>query len=452
MNIEEMEKYLLRLIESKDLLTLQEEVSKLNEADLAEILEEFDARETLLVFRMLPKDLSIEVFSHMTSSQRKKLVASMTDKELDAITKELYFDDRIDFLEEMPATLVTRIIGNAPAEERKLINQFLQYPEYSAGSIMTIEYVALRPEMTVKEALDYIKKVGMNKETIYTCYVKDKYQKLLGFVSLRELVISDKDLIIEDIMLEDVVYVETLDDQEEVADKFVKYGYLALPVVDKEHRLCGIITFDDVMDVIEEEATEDFHRMAAIEPSDTSYLDESPINLAKNRLPWLLILMVSATFTGGIINKFNWIITDFLILTNFIPMITDTGGNTGSQSSTMVIRGLATGDVDTDDLLPVVKKEIQVGLLVGIPLGVLNFLRLYFLVKTGLSVALVVTLTVIITVVLSNLMGAFLPIIVKRLGADPALMASSFITTIVDSLVLVIYFGLAGFILYRFHV
>lgn len=450
MNIEEMEKYLRKLIDSKDLLTLQEEVSKLNEADLAEILEEFDDRETLLVFRMLPKDLSIDVFSHMTSSQQKKLVASMTDKELDAIIKELYFDDRIDFLEEMPASLVTRIIGNAPAEERKLINQFLQYPEYSAGSIMTIEYVALSPDMTVKKALEYIKEVGMSKETIYTCYVKDKYQKLLGFVSLRELVISDENLIVEDIMLEDVVFAETLDDQEEVADKFVKYGYLALPVVDKEHRLCGIITFDDVMDVIEEEATEDFHRMAAIEPSVSSYIDESTWNLAKHRIPWLLILMISATFTGGIINKYNWIITDFLILTNFIPMITDTGGNTGSQSSTMVIRGLATGDIELDDMFPVIFKEVKIGFIVGSTLAFVNFLRLIFLTQAPLPIAFVVTLTVIVTVILSNLMGAFLPIIVKKLGADPALMAGSVITTIVDSLVLIIYFGLAGLLLYRF--
>ncbi|MDO5714312.1 MAG: magnesium transporter [Tissierellia bacterium] len=450
MDLKQQEKYFRHLIDTKDLKNLQEEVSKMNEADLAEILEDFDERETLLIFRMLPKDLSIAVFTYMTPSQQRRLVSSITDEELQSILKDLYFDDRIDVLEEMPAGVVTKIIANAPAEERKLINEFLQYPEDSAGSIMTIEYVSLKPEMTVKEALDYIKENGMNKETIYTCYVQDKYKKLLGFVSLRELVTSDEDAIIEDIMLDDVIYVETLDDQEQVADQFIKYGYLALPVVDKEHRLCGIITVDDIMEVLEIETTEDFHRMAAIEPSEGEYMEETPWQLAKNRIPWLLILMLSATLTGGIINRYNWIISDFIILTTFIPMITDTGGNTGSQSSTVVIRGLATGEIELEDLLPVMWKETKVGVIAGAVLSLVNFLRLFFIVKTSLPIAILVSLTILVTVILSKLMGAFLPIVVKKLGADPALMASSLITTVIDSLVLVIYFNMAKLFLYTF--
>lgn len=450
MDLRQQEKYFRHLIKTKDFAGLQHEVSVMNEADLAELLEDFDERDTLLIFRMLPKDLSIAVFTYMTPAQQRKLVTSVTDEELESILNDLYFDDRIDILEEMPAGVVTKIIANAPAEERKLINEFLQYPEDSAGSIMTIEYMSFRPDMTVREALDSIKEEGMTKETIYTCYVQDKYKKLLGFVSLRDLVTTDEDAIIDDIMEDDVIFVETLDDQEDVADKFMKYGYLAMPVVDKEHRLTGIITVDDIMEVVELETTEDFHRMAAIEPSEGEYMEESPWSLAKNRIPWLLILMLSATLTGGIINRYNWIISDFLILTTFIPMITDTGGNTGSQSSTVVIRGLATGEIELDDLLPVMWKETQVGLIAGAVLSFVNFLRLYFLVKTGMPIAILVSLTILVTVVLSKMMGAFLPIIVKRLGADPALMASSLITTVIDSLVLVIYFNLAKAILYTF--
>lgn len=448
MDLKQQAKYLRHLLTSKDLRTLREEVKEMNAADLAEVLEDFDERETLLIFRMLPKDLSIEVFTYMIPSQQLRLVGSINDEELKRIMDDLYFDDLIDLLEEMPAGVVTKIIAQAPAEERKLINEFLQYPEYSAGSIMTIEYVDLSPSMTVREAVDYIKRIGMTKETIYTCYVKDKYQKLLGFVSLRDLVLADANDKIEDIMEEDVIFAETMDDQEDVADMFRKYGYLALPVVDREHRLCGIITVDDIMDVMEDEATEDFHRMAAMGPSERDYADETPWSLAKSRIPWLLILMISATLTGGIINHYDWIVSDFIILTSFIPMITGTGGNTGSQSSTMIIRGLATGEIELDDIFRVMWKEMQVGIIAGLFLGTVNFLRIYFLTNAPVLVALLVSLTILVTVILSKLMGAGLPILMKRLGADPALMASSFITTIIDSLVLVIYFNLAHMILY----
>lgn len=448
MDLIQQEKYFRHLLETKDLKSLRSEMLVLNEADLAEVLEDFDERDTLLMFRMLPKDFSIEVFTYMTPAQQRKLVGSVTEEELDSILQDLAFDDRIDVLEEMPAGVVTKILANTPPEERKLINEFLQYPEDSAGSIMTIEFVRLKPEMTVKEALAHIRETGMSQETVYTCYVRDKYKKLVGLVSLKDLVLADGYEKIEDIMEEDVIYVETTDDREDVGDSFLKYDVLALPVVDREHRLCGIITFDDIMDVMELETTEDFHRMAAMEPSEEDYMEETPWELAKHRIPWLLILMISATLTGGIIDRYNWIISDFLVLTTFIPMITDTGGNTGSQSSTVVIRGLATGEIQLRDLWPVVFKEMQVGIIAGAVLAFVNFIRLFFLVKTGFPIAFLVSLTIVVTVILSKVMGAFLPIIVKRLGQDPALMASSLITTIIDSLTLVIYFNLASWILY----
>ncbi|MDO5714313.1 MAG: magnesium transporter [Tissierellia bacterium] len=449
MNLKQQEKYFHHLLETKDLKTLKSEAKDMNEADLAEILEDFNSHDSLLIFRMLPKDLSIEVFTYMTPSQQIQLVQSVTDKELQELLDDLFLDDRVDLLEEMPAGLVTKFLSKAPAEERKLLNQFLQYPEDSAGSLMTIEYVSLEPEMTVKEAMAYIKENGMKKETIYTCYVVDERKKLLGFVSLRDLVIADPYEKIEDIMLEDVVFVETTEDQEEIGDMFTKYGYLAFPVVDREHRLCGIITFDDIMEVLEDEATEDFHRMAAINPSDEDYMDETPMDLAKNRIPWLLILMISATVTGSIIHHFDTLIGEFIILTSFIPMITGTGGNTGSQSSTMVIRGLATGEIEWEDMLPVMWKEMRVGLIAGTFLAIVNFLRLVFLTSTSFTVALTVSLTILCTVILSKLLGAFLPITMARLGLDPALMAASFITTIIDSVVLIIYFSIAGMILLR---
>lgn len=447
MDLKNKMNYFMSLIEGKDLKTLKEEVEVMNEADLAELLDEFEDREMLLIFRMLPKELSIDVFTYMSNSQQLRIVNSITETELNAIMKDLYFDDMIDLLEEMPAGIVTKILANSSHEERKLINEFLQYPVDSAGSLMTIEYVDLKPSMTVKEALHYIKTTGMNKETIYTCYVKDKYQKLLGFVSLRELVIADENAIIEDIMLDEVIYVETLDDQEDVADKFVKYGYIALPVVDKEHRLCGIITFDDIMDIVEMETTEDFHRMAAIEPSEEEYMEESVWGLTKNRLPWLLVLMISATITGGIINRYNWIIQHFIILTTFIPMITDTGGNAGSQSSTIVIRALATGEIQLDELLIVMWKECRVGMLAGGVLSAVNFLRLYFFTEADLTISLLVSFTLFTTVVLSKLLGATLPILAKKVKLDPAVMAGSVVTTIIDSLVLIIYFNIAARIL-----
>ena len=435
--------YFIELINSKNLKELKSTVGELNVVDIAEIIEDMDDKDMLLVFRMLPKEISAEVFSYMERYDQLRIVDSITDVELRSIIDELNFDDMIDVLEEMPANVVTKVLASTPANERKLINEFLRYPESSAGSIMTIEYVVLKPEMNVREALDQIKKIGMDKETIYTCYVENDYKTLIGFVSLRTLVVSDADKLIKDIMIDDVVSVNTLDDQEEVADKFVRYGYIAIPVVDGEHRLCGIITFDDIMSVVESEATEDFHKMAAIAPSEDEYLDQTPWQLAKNRLPWLLVLMISATLTGGIIDRYNYIIAQYLILSTFIPMMTDTGGNSGSQSSTTVIRALATGEIGLSDSLKVIAKELSVGVIAGAILSFVNFLRIVFVTRVQIKIALLVSFTMFLTVVLSKFLGATLPLLAKKVNIDPAIMASALITTIIDTVVLVIYFSLA---------
>ncbi len=435
--------YFTELINSKNLKELKSTIIDLNVVDIAEIIEDMDDKEMLLVFRMLPKEMSAEVFSYMERFDQLRIVNSITDIELASIIDELDFDDMIDVLEEMPANVVTKVLGNTPANERKLINEFLRYPEDSAGSIMTIEYVGLKPEMTVRESLEHIKKIGMDKETIYTCYVENEYKMLIGFVSLRTLVVSDENKLIKDIMVEDVISVNTLEDQEEVADKFVRYGYIALPVVDGEHRLCGIITFDDIMDIVESEATEDFHKMAAIAPSEDEYLDQNPWQLTKNRLPWLMVLMISATLTGGIIDRYNYIIAQYLILSTFIPMMTDTGGNSGSQSSTTVIRALATGEIGLSDSLKVMRKELTVGIIAGGILSFVNFLRIVFITKVQIKIAILVSITMFITVVLSKFLGAVLPLFAKKVNIDPAIMASALITTIIDTVVLVIYFSLA---------
>ncbi|MDO5301989.1 MAG: magnesium transporter [Tissierellia bacterium] len=444
---QEYREYFEKLIETKELKELKEVLEEINVVDLAEIIEDMEDKTMLMVFRLIPKLQGSEVFSYMETYNQLRIINSITDLELKGIIDELDFDDRIDIIDEMPANVVTKVLAQSTPEERKLINEFLRYPEDSAGSMMTIEYVRLKPEMTVQDAMEYIKKTGMDKETIYTCYVENEYKMLLGFVSLRTIVVSDADLFIRDIMEEDVMFVTTTDDRELVAEQFMKYGYIALPVVDLEHRLCGIITFDDIMDVVEEEATEDFHKMAAINPSDDEYLSQTPWQLAKNRIPWLLILMVSATLTSGIIDNFSYIISQYLILTMFIPMITDTGGNTGSQSSTIIIRAMATGEVTLSDVFRVMFKEMGVGLIVGLVLALVNFGRMMIFTDAGLVISGLVSFTVLITVVLSKLLGAALPMLAKRVHIDPAIMASALITTIIDSLVLVIYFLLAGWLL-----
>ena len=438
----------LELIQQKKYVELKKVLSEMNEVDIAEILDPLDKNTTLLVFRMLPKDLAVDVFAHFSSEQQRDIINAVTDKELEYILDELFFDDMIDLIEEMPANVVNKILKNSTHDERDLINQFLKYPEDSAGSIMTIEYVELRKTMTVKEALAHIKEVGLNRETIYTCYVTDKNRRLEGIVSLRTLVVSPEDEVLIDLMETDVIFVSTHDDQETVAGVFKKYGFLALPVVDAENRLTGIITVDDIMAVMEQEATEDFQRMAAMAPSEEAYLETSVFKLARHRINWLLILMISATFTGGIMAKYENVLQSVVVLSIFIPMLMDTGGNAGSQSSTLIIRGLATGEITLHDGWKVLWKEFRISLMVGITLAVVNFAKTMLYDKVGVLISLTVSLTLIVTVVSSKLVGGMLPILAKKLNIDPAIMAGPLITTIVDALSLMVYFTIASRILH----
>lgn len=437
------ERRLLELIEQKKYVDIKKELSEMNEVDIAELLDPLDPHTTLLLFRMLPKDLAVEVFSYFSSEQQMEIINSVTDKELEYIIAELFFDDMIDLIEEMPANIVKKILKSAKEDERKLINQFLKYPANSAGSIMTIEYVDLKKEMTVKEALKHIKETGISKETVYTCYVTDKKRVLEGIISLRSLVVADEDDKLEDIMEKEVIKVNTHDDQESVAAIFIKYGFIALPVVDNENRLIGIITFDDIMDVMEQEATEDFQLMAAMSPSEEAYLDTDVFTLAKQRLPWLLILMISATFTGRIMLKFENVLASVVILSTFIPMLMDTGGNSGSQSSTLIIRGLAVGEITTKDWLKVLWKEIRISTIVGTTLSAVNFARLIILERVELIIAVTVSITILITVIAAKIVGGTLPLIAKKLKLDPAIMAGPLITTIVDAICLILYFLIA---------
>lgn len=437
------EQKILELIEKKEYMELKKQLSEMIEVDIAEILDPLDPQTTLLIFRMLPKDMAVEVFSNFSSEQQRGIIDSITDVELVDIIDELFFDDMIDLLEEMPANLVNKILKHSTQEERTLINQFLKYPQDSAGSIMTIEYVDLQSHMTVKEAIEHIKEIGLTKETIYTTYVTDDNRKLKGIVSLRKLVVSDEDVLISDLMLEDFIYVHTHDDQETVANLFTRYGFLALPVVDKEDRLTGIITVDDIMDIVEQEATEDFQIMAAMSPSEEAYLNTKVLTLARQRIVWLLVLMISATITGRIMSNFSSALESVVILSIFIPMLMDTGGNSGSQSSTLIIRGLATGEIELRDWPKVLFKEFRVSILVGIILSALNFLRLILLEQVGITVALVVSITLIVTVVVAKLMGGMLPILAKSVKLDPAIMAGPLITTVVDAICLLVYFTVA---------
>ena len=442
------EQIIIQLIQQKKYVQLKRILSEMNEVDIAEIIDPLDANTTLLIFRILPKDLAVEVFAHFSIEQQRDIINSATDKELNYIMNELFFDDMIDLIEEMPANIVNKILINSTQEERKLINQFLKYPPDSAGSLMTIEYVELRKEMNVKEALSHLKEIGLNKETIYTCYVTDKDRTLEGIISLRKLVISDNEMLIKDLMQDEAIYVNTHDDQETVANVFIKYGFLALPVVDKELRLTGIITVDDIMDVMEQEATEDFQIMAAMSPSEDAYLDTNVFTLARHRIGWLLILMVSATFTGGIMSKFENVLQSVVVLATFIPMLMDTGGNSGSQSSTLIIRGLATGELTLQDGWKVLWKEFRISLMVGVALAGVNFIRILLFSAVGFWVAFTVSVTLIVTVVSAKIVGGMLPLLAKKMKIDPAIMAGPLITTIVDALSLIVYFSIASVVLH----
>ena len=438
-----MYKRIIELIEEKNFALLKKELKDMRAADVADVFDELDKKNTIIFFRILGKDLAAEVFSLLSTQQRKDIVNAMHETQLNEIIDELYFDDMIDFLEEMPANFVKRIVATSTDEERRLINQFLKYPEDSAGSLMTIEYVDLKKEMTIKEALAHIKKTGLDKETIYTCYVLDDKRKLEGIASLRRLVLFDENLLVSDIMDKDVISTQTLDDQEEIATIFKKYDLLTLPVVDKENRLVGIITIDDIVDVIEKENTEDFQRMAAMEPSEEEYLHSGIFSLARRRIPWLLVLMLSATMTEKIIGRFEDVLQTVALLAASIPMLMDTAGNAGSQSSTLVIRGIALGEIEMGDYFKVFGKELGVSLVVGLLLSTVNFLRMLLLTPAGFSISMTVSITLVMTVVMAKVIGGLLPIIAKKMKVDPAIMAGPLITTIVDALALIVYFNIA---------
>ena len=454
-NRKELEERIEQLTAEKRYAELKAELSEINPADLAGTLEELSDELQPLVFRLLPKEQAAETFAYLDNEVQESLIEAFNDKELKEVVDLMYLDDTVDMIEEMPAGVVKRILKYARPETRKMINEILQYPEDSAGSIMTIEYVALKKDMTVAEAFDKIRRTGMNKETIYTCYVTDSNRHLEGLVSVKDLLIADQQCRIDDIMETHVISVNTHEDQEEVARLFSKYDFLALPVLDKENRLVGIVTFDDAMDVLQEENTEDIEKMAALMPSDKPYLKTSAWEMWKNRIPWLLLLMISATFTGMIISGFEEKLAASVVLTSFIPMLMDTGGNSGGQSSVMIIRGLSLGEIKLSDLPRVIWKEVRVALLCGVSLAAVCFVKLMLVdrwllgtVGVTIPVALVVCGTLMITVLLAKAIGGTLPILAKRLGFDPAVMASPFITTIVDALSLLVYFRLAVWILH----
>lgn len=431
------------LLENKQYTRIRQALAELNEADIAALLEEMGKEDMLKVFRILPKDLAAEVFSYMDVDNEQFVITSLSDKDAGIIVDNLMADDAADLMDEMPANVVKKILANASPDTRRDINHLLRYPEDSAGSIMTVEYVDLKENLTVEEAIARIRKVGVDSETINICYVLDTRRKLIGTVSLRYLLLHESSEVIGDFMNENVISINTLMDQEEVADLFKKYDFTSMPVVDNENRLVGIITVDDIMDIIEEETTEDIEKMNAILPGDKPYMKTSVFETWKNRIPWLLLLMISATFTGRIITSFEDALSSCVVLTAFIPMLMDTGGNAGGQASATIIRGLSLNDIEFSDALKVIWKEIRVAVLCGLTLAACNFLKLMYLDRVGLMVSAVVCLTLVAAVVIAKVVGCTLPMAAKRIGFDPAVMASPFITTIVDALSLMIYFKFA---------
>ena len=422
-------------------------LNMLNEVDIAEYLETLDNEKMLVVFRLLPKDISAEVFSYMDNDLRTRIMEAMDDTEAMRLIDDMFIDDAVDFLEELPAGVVKRMLQGCDEKKRQLINQFLRYPENSAGSIMTIEYMDFHLGTTVGQAMAEIRRTGIDKETINTLYIIDENRKLLGTVGLRKLLLASDDMQVQELMNTQTIFVHTTDDQEVVADTVRKYDLLSIPVVDHEERLVGIITVDDIVDVIEEENTEDFEKMAAMLPSDDEYLKTSVFTMAKNRFPWLLILMISATFTGKIITHFESVLSSAagvgVVLTACIPMLMDTGGNCGSQASTLVIRGLALGEVEFKDIFRVLWREVRVALMLGVVLGLVNFARIYFLEGYSLNVALVVSLAMFLTIIIAKSIGCTLPLLAKAVHLDPAMMASPIITTLVDAASLTILFTIA---------
>ena len=445
--IEEGLEVLKEYLDKKQYVKMREWMAELNDADLAIMIEELEEEEMLKVFRILPKDMAADIFSYLPIEVEQYIITSLSDREAAKIIDNLMADDATDFLEEMPANIVKKLLASASPETRRDINHLLRYPEDSAGSIMTVEFVDLKERQTVAQAIERIRKLGVDSETINICYVLDNQRKLKGTIALRYLLLTDPDNKIGDIMHENVISIHTLMDQEEVARQFQIYDFTAMPVVDNEDRLVGIITVDDVVDILQEEATEDIEKMAAIVPSDKPYMRMGVFEIWKKRIPWLLFLMISATFTGKIIASFEEALSVYVVLTTFIPMLMDTGGNAGGQASVTIIRGLSLKEIEFSDYLKVLWKEIRVAVICGFTLAAANFLKLMLIDKVSLMVSAVVCLTLVIAVLLAKIVGSMLPMAAKKLGFDPAVMASPFITTIVDALSLLVYFRIATLLL-----
>lgn len=442
-----IEPTVMSLYESKKFNTLRDILVTLNPADISILLSKLPESSLPLLFRLLPKELAAEAFVEMESDMQEILIKGFSDAELKEVLNELYVDDTVDIIEEMPANVVKRILSQSDPQTRKEINVILRYPEDSAGSIMTTEFVELKAEMTIKEALEHIRMTATEKETINVCYVTDHSRHLIGVMSLREIILSKDNAKVGDLMSDNVISVTTVEDQEKVAEYFGKYDFIVLPVVDKDNRLVGIVTVDDAIDVLKEEATEDISKIAAITPSDKPYLKTSVLDIFKSRIPWLLLLMLSSTFTSMIISSFEAALASQVVLTAFIPMLMGTGGNSGSQSSVTVIRSLSLNELAFGDIITVIWKEIRIAVLCGVTLAICNYPKLLIVDRVSSSIALVICLSLAATVFFAKLVGCTLPMIAKKLGFDPTVMASPFITTIVDALSLIIYFGIATTVL-----
>ena len=439
------------LLDDKKFSTLRDILITMKPFDIAAVFENLQDEKMPILFRILPKELAAETFVEMDDETQEFLIHGFSDSELKEVVDELFVDDAVDLIEEMPANVVKRILRQADKDMRKQINELLKYPEDSAGSIMTTEFIVLRPDMTAEMAIKRIRRTGVDKETIYTCYVTDANNKLIGITTVKDLLLAEDDELVKSIMEENVISVTTLADQEQVAQMFSNYNFLALPVVDNENRLVGIVTIDDAIDVIQEEATEDIEKMAAVLPSDKPYMKTSVFGLYKKRAPWLLILMLSATFTSAIISSFEAVLANVLVLSSFIPMITGSGGNAGSQASVSVIRALSLGEIHFRSIFLVLWKEFRVSILCGITLAAANFVKLLLFDLNGQEnafvIALVISLTLVGTIIMAKLVGSSLPLLASKVGFDPAVMANPLISTVCDSLSLLIYFGVAKLVL-----
>ena len=444
---------LLQLIDDSQYINARDLLLKYNEVDIGEMLEEVldesGVEKTIILFRMLPKNVSVEVFSYLPGDDQVDVINGITDKEIAYIMEEMNFDDKIDVLEELPANIVDKILDQTPREERKLINTFLNYPEDSAGSLMTPDYISLQETMTVEEALEHIKRQGMTSETVYTCYVKHGGRELKGIVSLSSLVTAEKDTEVSELMHTDYVYLNVYDDQEDVAEAFKKYGFLAIPVVDNENRLVGIVTVDDVMDIIEEEATEDIERMAGVmnDESDAEYLDIGVFKHVKNRLPWLLFMTVTLMITGTLISQFEAVLSQVIVLVAYLPLLMGTGGNTGTQAATLIIRGLSVDEIDLKDALKVLWKEFRVSVILGVILSIFNFAKIVLIDGETVMIALTVSISMMIVVTFAKILGGMLPMLAKKVGVDPALMATPMISSITDMFSSCIYLLMASILL-----